>query len=182
MLIHLLRDINDEMLRHPYDEGLKSIGCRFSEVLSSIVATIDVHGLKKRHLNKHKNAAQRFVNWVELTECISRAATKIRNRIVKYRHMLFTFLEHDNVAWHNNNAEHAMKTFARYRRFSDGRFTARSLQEFLTILTVYQTCEFGDKPFLEMLLSWRREGSECSGIVHEAQPMLLPGYEEIKPS
>ncbi len=126
-LIHLLRDINDEMLRHPYDEGLKSIGRRFSEVLSAIVATIDAHGLKKRYLNKHKNAAARFINWMESTEFISRPAIKIRNRIVKYKNMLFTFIEHDNVAWHNNNAEHAMKTFARYRRFSDGRFTARSI-------------------------------------------------------
>ena len=176
-LIHLLRDINDEMLRRPYDEGLKSIGCRFSEVLSSIVSTIDVYGLKRRRLNKHKKGTTKFLNSIESTDFTSRSATKIRNRILKYRHMLFTFLEHDNVAWNNNNAERAMKTFARHRRFADGRFTARSIQEYLTILTVYQTCEFGDKPFLEMLLSWHREGSEAGGIVNEEQPMSLPGYE-----
>jgi hypothetical protein len=46
---------------------------------------------------------------------------------------MFTFLEHDGVPWNNNNAEHAIKRFARYCRDADGRFTERSLQEYLVL-------------------------------------------------
>jgi hypothetical protein len=54
--------------------------------------------------------------------------------------MMFTFLEFDNVGWNNNNAELAIKSFARHRRFSDGMYTARSIQDYLVILTLAQTC------------------------------------------
>jgi len=98
--------------------------------------------------------------------------------------MLFTFLEHDNVAWNNNNAERAMKSFARYRRFSDGKFTVRSLQEYLTILSVCQTCEFRNENFLKMLLGWNdKRGFTNPRLSLYASPCeesaLLPGYEVV---
>jgi hypothetical protein len=63
----------------------------------------------------------------------SETAQKYQKRFQKYEGMLFTFLDHDGVPWNNNNAEHAMKVFAKYRRFADGRFTERSIQEYLVI-------------------------------------------------
>jgi len=46
----------------------------------------------------------------------------VQERIGKYGSRLFTFLDYDGVPWNNNNAEHAIKGFARVRRFADGRF------------------------------------------------------------
>ena len=66
---------------------------------------------------------------------------------------LFTFLDHDRVPWHNNNAEHAIHAFARYRRFADGRFTRKSVSIHLAILTVFQTCEYRGASVLDFLLS-----------------------------
>ena len=34
-LVHFIRDLNDELLKHPYDEGLKLLGERFCSVWSS---------------------------------------------------------------------------------------------------------------------------------------------------
>jgi hypothetical protein len=65
---------------------------------------------------------------------------------------MFAFLEHDGVAWNNNNAEHAMKCFARYRRFADGRMTKNSVQDYLVILSLYQTCEYQGRSFLAELI------------------------------
>ena len=59
-LIHLMRDLNDELLKHPFDAELKKFGQMFSAVLRNIVETIDRFGLKKRHLRKHKSVAGRF--------------------------------------------------------------------------------------------------------------------------
>ena len=66
---------------------------------------------------------------------------------------MFTFLDHDGVPWNNNNAEHAIKRFAKYRRDADGRFTERSLQEYLVLATVLETCEFNNLNVLKFLLS-----------------------------
>jgi hypothetical protein len=62
-------------------------------------------------------------------------------------------LDFDGVPWNNNNAEHAIKAFARYRRFADGRFTKKSLSDYLVILGVFQTCEYGGGKVFDFLRS-----------------------------
>ena len=47
-LIHLIRDLNDEMLKHPYDDGLKRIVGDFTGLIRPIVETVDRRGLKRR--------------------------------------------------------------------------------------------------------------------------------------
>ena len=66
---------------------------------------------------------------------------------------MFTFLEHDGVPWNNNNAELAIKRFAKYRRDADGRFTERTLEEYLVLATVFGTCELNNINVLKFLLS-----------------------------
>jgi len=75
-LIHLIREINDEMLKATYDEELKDIGSRFSHLLRVIVSAIDDYGLKRRHLKKYKGQASSFVEWVGNGAFKSRAAQK----------------------------------------------------------------------------------------------------------
>jgi hypothetical protein len=64
-LIHLIRDINDEMLRAPYNQELREIGTQFSQLLRQIVSTIDVYGLKRRNLAKHKRSSSSFLRRIE---------------------------------------------------------------------------------------------------------------------
>jgi predicted RecB family nuclease len=52
-LIHLMRDLNDEILNNPFDEEMKSIAGGFASLLKPMVATIDWRGLKKHFLRKH---------------------------------------------------------------------------------------------------------------------------------
>jgi hypothetical protein len=66
---------------------------------------------------------------------------------------MFTFLEQDGVPWNNNNAEHAIKRFAKYRRMADGQFTERTLKEYLVLASVFETCEFNNVNVLKFLLS-----------------------------
>jgi predicted RecB family nuclease len=184
-LIHLLRDFNEELLKAPYDQELRMLGEQFSAVLGAIVSTIDNHGLKRWHLSKHKAAAAKFIKWVAESKFTSRPACKLQGRIAKYQEMLFTFLDFDDVAWHNNNAERAIKAFARHRRFADGRFTTRSIEHYLTILTVYQTCELRGVDLLDFMLGRRSawQGPPVPWILNgplsdtRAGPGLLPGFE-----
>src|SRR5262249_15326981 len=52
-LIHLIRDMNQELLNNPYDQELRTVTRPFGALVRGIVATIDEHGLKCRHLRKH---------------------------------------------------------------------------------------------------------------------------------
>jgi Transposase IS66 family len=51
--------------------------------------------------------------------------------LAKNRDRLFTFLDHDGVPWNNNNAEHAIKAFARLRNIFGGTSTVKGMREYL---------------------------------------------------
>lgn len=93
---------------------------------------------------------------------------------------MFTFLDHDGVPWNNNNAEHAIKRFAKYRRDADGRFTEQSLQEYLVLATVFETCELNNINVLKFLLSKETalEGLlKMAGRGPERHRSLSPSHE-----
>ena len=59
-LAHLVRDIDDDLLRHPMDIEFKGIATTFGSLLREIIETVDRYGLKRRHLQKHKKRVFRF--------------------------------------------------------------------------------------------------------------------------
>jgi predicted RecB family nuclease len=152
-IVHLIRDINGDMMSNPYDEEFKSLAREFGALLRSIVGTIDRYGLKRRHLHKHKSEVARFFRALEDRVYQSEPALSYRTRLLKCEGKLFTFLDHDGIPWNNNNAEHAVKAFAYYRRIADGQVREAPLSEYLVLLSVYQTCKYRGVSFLKFLLS-----------------------------
>jgi predicted RecB family nuclease len=152
-LVHLVRDIDDDLLRNPFDEELKRLAQAFGSLLRSIVSTIDRFGLRRRHLKKHKSKVERFMEREVTIDFTSELANKYGKRIKKYGSRMFAFLDHDGVPWNNNNAEHAIKRFAKYRRDTDGLFSERTLKDYLVLASVFETCEFNSVNVLEFLLS-----------------------------
>ena len=152
-LVHVVRDIDDDLLRNPLDLQLKAMAQEFGILLRAVIKTVDRRGLLRKSLHKHKEAVGRFLDSVSSTELSSPLASKYKKRFQKSGEKMFTFLDHDGVPWNNNNAEHAIKRFAYYRRDADGRFTERTLQEYLVLATVLETCEFNNVNVLEFLLS-----------------------------
>ena len=63
----------------------------------------------------------------------------------------------DGVPWHNNNAEHAIKAFARLRDVIAGSSTEKGLEEYLTLLSVCQTCKYMGLDFLDFLRSGEKD-------------------------
>jgi predicted RecB family nuclease len=156
-LIHLIRDMNQELLAHPYDDELKSVTGPFGILLRAIVATVDEHGLKRRYLGKHGGDVKTFFRHLSEQAFRSEAAEALRQRLLKYKDKLFTFLDHDGVPWNNNNAENAVKVFARYRESAEGQIDKRGLLDYLVLLSLYQTCTFKGVSFLEFLKSGGRD-------------------------
>lgn len=152
-LIHLIRDINDDLFKNQFDTELRELGSAFGDVLTAIVETIDQHGLQKKHLRAHKPQVTRFLHDVIARDCTSDVARSYQNRIQKYRDKLFTFLNHDGVPWNNNNAEHMVKRFAYLRRGIGGFSTPKGIQEFLVLLSVVETLKLRGIDPLSFLMS-----------------------------
>ena len=151
-LIHLIRDMNRDVFKNPFDEEFKAIVAAFGVLLRSIVETIDRYGLKKRHLNKHRRDVEKFYQ-VELAgKLTSGTAQRLQKRMRRYRENLFVFLEHDGVPWNNNNAENAIKTFVMRRKFM-GALAESRIEEHLILLSVFQTLCYRDASFFEFLRS-----------------------------
>ena len=109
----------------------------------------------------------------------SELAEGYQKRLLKNEGKLFTFLDHDGVPWNNNNAEHAVKAFAYYRRISDGKMREEGLSDYLVLLSVYQTCKYRGVSFLKFLLS-REDDVEayCQQGRKKERPARLEVYPE----
>lgn len=152
-LLHLTRDLNDELLAQPYDEELRCLVKEFADLLRPMIETIDRHGLKKYFLKRHRVFVDRFYRKLGKSKVTSEAAKKCMVRLEKNREKLFVFLEHDGVPWNNNSAEHAIKAFARLRRVIEGLSTASGIESYLILLSVCQTCKYRGVDFLDFVRS-----------------------------
>jgi Transposase IS66 family/Helix-turn-helix domain len=152
-LIHLMRDINDDLHRHPYDEDLRNIATEYASLIRPMVEAIDKHGLKKWFLTRHVPEVEKFFRWLLAEKFASETAQSYQKRFKKNRGKLFTFLAHDGVPWNNNNAENAIRAFAELRRVIGGTCTEKGLREYLVLLSICETCKRRGISFLDFMLS-----------------------------
>lgn len=150
-LIHLMRDLNNDLFKNQLDMEFKHLVSEFGKVLRKIIKTVDTYGLRKRHLNKHEKDVAKFYKEIVNQEYESEITAKYQTRLKKYKDKLFTFLGYDGIPWNNNNAEHAIKPFASYRKETNGSYTEISIKNHLVLLTIQQTCEYRGINFLEFL-------------------------------
>ena len=156
-LLHMMRDLNEAVLDYPFDEELKQLVTGFAGLLKGIVQTIDRWGLKRRFLGKHLTSVDRFYRQISKAAHQSEAALKWKDRFEKNRDKLFTFLTYDGVPWNNNNAEHAIKAFARLRRVIGGMSSPKGIEYDLILLSICQTCKYSGVNFLDFLRSGEKD-------------------------
>lgn len=111
-------------------------------------------------MKKHKKSVAQFYDTLLSLKYDTEAAQTIQRRFKKNREKLFTFLEYDNIPWNNNNAEHAIKSFANLRDVIGGRTTARGVRDYLLLLSIYQTCVYREIDFLRFLRSGEKDIDE----------------------
>ncbi|MBT7616763.1 MAG: IS66 family transposase [Calditrichaeota bacterium] len=152
-LIHLIRDMNDDLRNNPFDEEYKILIKDFSELIKEIIVTVDRFGLKKRNLNKHKKQVDKFFKAHLTRKYTSHVAISYQTKFQKYQNKLFTFLDYDRIPWNNNNAEHAIKSFAMYRKINDNFYSEKGMKDYLILFSIYQTCVYKEIDFLRFLRS-----------------------------
>jgi hypothetical protein len=156
-LIHLMRDLNDDLLRQPFNEELKELVRDFAVLLKPMIETVDRFGLKAHFLRKHKVFVERFYRELFKCDYQSEIAIYYKKRFEKNRDKLFTFLNYDSMPWNNNNAEHAIKAFAALRKGLGGTSSAKGIGEYLVLLSICETCKYKGVNFLGFLRSGEKD-------------------------
>ncbi len=177
-LIHLMRDINDDLFKQPFNDEMKEIGRRFAALLQPIIDSVDRFGLKARYLRKHRPAVARFYQGLARQNWQTEVAAGYLRRFAKNRDRLFTFLDHDGIPWNNNNAEHAIRAFARLRRTIGGTSTTKGLREYLVLLSISETCKCKGVSFLDFLLS---QEADVDAFISRRKPLTAPGTDVHAP-
>ena len=168
-LVHLIRDLNDDLFKNPFDNEFRLVVVAFGKLLRRITETIDRFGLKKNHLQKHLKDTQEFYSQFLDKAANSELSIKYSKRLKKHWEELWTFLNYDGIPWNNNNAEAALKAFALYRRGVNGQVGEKGMREYLEMLSLAQTCRFRDISFLDFL-------RHKAGIWQNADGNALPPY------
>lgn len=159
-LIHLMRDLNDDLFKQSFNVELKGLVQAFAELLKPMIETIDRFGLKARFLRKHKAFVERFYKNLSKSDFKTEIVAKYKKRLEKNRARLFTFLDYDGVPWNNNNAEHAIKAFAMLRNVIRGASSEKGIREYLTLLSICETCKYKGVSFLDFLRSGQKDIDE----------------------
>jgi len=152
-LIHLIRDLNDDLMGEPFNDELKEFVGEFAVLLKTIISTVDRFGLKARFLRKHRVDVDHFFKRLAKRDYQTETALKCKTRLEKNRGGLFTFLDFDGVPWNNNNAEHAIKAFALLRRDFSGIATEKGIRDYLILLSICESCKYKGVGFLDFLRS-----------------------------
>ncbi|MDP3652468.1 MAG: IS66 family transposase [Rhodoferax sp.] len=151
-LVHLLRDLNDDLWKNPFNEEYEKFVAKVSSLFTAIFDDVHKYGLKKRHLQKHVKAISQFYEKTINIPSKNELIETFRKRFERYRGSLFTFLEGDGIPWNNNMAERAIRHLAIQRKIS-GFFTKAGADRYLLLLGIAQSCRFQKKSFLRFLLS-----------------------------
>jgi len=152
-LIHLMRDVNEDLCKQPFNEEMKEVAQEFANLVKPMIESVDRFGLKACHLRKHKCSVRRFCEALSKRDYETEVAAGYKKRFEKNRDKLFTFLDHDGVPWNNNNAEHAIKAFVRLRNSIGGKSSAKGMRDYLVLLSICETCKCKGASFLDFLRS-----------------------------
>jgi predicted RecB family nuclease len=152
-LVHLVRDINDDLWKAPFDKELEGFALEVQALLVPILEAVDRYGLKACHLRKFLKDVERFYDKnITGREYTAEPVRTYQKRFERYRSSLFTFLTQDGIPWENDMAERAIRPLAVQRKIS-GSFFKRVAAQYLLLLAIAQTCRFQGKSFLKFLLS-----------------------------
>jgi len=132
---------------------MKNLVHEFAKLLKPIIETIDRFGLKTHFLKKHKVPTTQFFKRLFTREYKRELARKAQDRFSRNESKLFTFLDHNDIPWNNNNAEHAIKAFAALRNVIEPHSTESRIRDYMVLLSICQTCEYRGIDFLQFLRS-----------------------------
>ncbi len=156
-LVHLIRDLNEDLWKSPFDGEFEAFILEVKNLIVPMLEAVQTYGLKKRYLHTFSKQIDQFYERVIMGRTYRSDLTmKYQSRFKRYRHSLFTFIEHDGIPWNNNMAERAIRHLAVQRKIS-GFFFKSVAPQYLLMLGITQTCRFQDTSLLKFLMSGEKD-------------------------
>lgn len=155
--VHLIRDLNNDLWKNPFDKEYEEFVVSIRNVLIPIIESAYKFGLKKYHFAKHKNSVSVFYkDIIDNKFYKSELCKTYQKRFKRYQDSLFTFIDFDDISWHNNIAENRIRHICVQRKIS-GSFGPNQFPHYLRMLSIMQTCRLHNKSFLGFLLSKEKD-------------------------
>jgi len=180
-LVHLIRDLNDDLWKNPFNQELEGFIGSVKELLVPMMDDVHRFGLKRHFLRKHERSVNRFYEDVindRRYEC--EITARFQKRFDRYRESLFRFLTEDGIPWNNNMGERAIRHLAVQRKIS-GSFYKRVAPHYLRLLAINQTCRFQEKSFLRFLLSGKKDVDQFKDRKLRIASKAVPRRQSDKP-
>jgi predicted RecB family nuclease len=156
-LVHLIRDMNDDLWKSPFDIEYQEFILEFKNLVVSIMETVNLYGLSKEHLSIFVIQVDSFYEkTISGKTYQSDVAVKYQKRLKKYRDSLFTFINYDGIPWNNNMAERALRHLVVQENISK-TFYKSVFPDHLLLMGIMQTCRFQKKSFLKFLISGEKD-------------------------
>ena len=155
-LVHLIRDLNNDLWRRPFDTELETFVLDVRDLVVPILEAANRYGLRTRNLRKFTKSVDIFYRRVITSRMYrSEPVRTYQKRFQRHRQSFFTFLEHDGIPWNNNMGERALRRTV--QRKISGSFYESLAPAYLLLLGLAQTCRFQDKSLLKFLLSGEKD-------------------------
>jgi len=148
-LVHLLRDIHNELQITPNDKSLARLHNSIHKLIK-----------KGKEIQFMPPSAQKTKKRALLEKELT-ALTKIRTthdrgktllkRIKKHQQSLLTFVDNEYAEFHNNRAERALRPAVIFRKTTFGNRTTQGALNFTILKTIYETCRLRNINFNTLL-------------------------------
>src|SRR5215469_1380952 len=93
-LVHLMRDLNDDLSKQPFNEEMKVLAQNFANLLKPMIETVDRFGLKAYYLRRHKDSVNRFYEGLARRDYQTDVAISYKRRFERNSGKLFAFLDY----------------------------------------------------------------------------------------
>lgn len=152
-LIHLQRDIHNELEVSPYDSALVNV----KEGINAIVN--EAKRIKRLHLSqlspeekeKTKKEMDDILLGLTRLDSPNKKTQALIKRIIKHRPNLLRFMEHPEVEFHNNRAERAIRPAVIFRKISFGNRTEQGAYLYTILASVIETYRLKNRNITQLL-------------------------------
>jgi predicted RecB family nuclease len=152
--VHLIRNLNKDLRENPFDMEYEGLILGIRNLIIPIMEAVQENGLNKLNFQKFEKEIDSFYkSFIESKHYKSDLASRYQQHFKKYRDTLFTFLRQDEIPWHNNTAENAIRHVAIQRDISKASFHEEPTRNYLVLLGIRQTCRYQNKSFFSFLFS-----------------------------
>ena len=166
-LIHLIRDLNDAVLEHPYDEQLKSLVKNFADLVKPMVETVDRHGLKASFLEEASRVCRPFLQ-TDSRARIFRASRQERSKSdsrrieTSYLHFSFTTVCPGTTIMPSTPSKHLRCSGMQSEGVTSEEGHSRTI---CVLLSISQTCKYKEVDFLDFLRSGEKDINVFANLV-----------------